>query len=140
MADVEPLRLELLHDDDACAYGSIGPVLILAWRHSILGPYLEKFALATSAQAAKYPTGFVALTFAPSKVRPPDAAAREQIAALARQSPPHFRRSVSVLAGDGFVVSVMRSVMAGLAIVVPKKAVDHLVKDTATALAKIETL
>ena len=124
------LAVDVAHRSALAAWGAAGPVALVLWREiSIEG--LRGFAAFVDGMSKSQPGGFVVLSLTGIRLKPPSAEVRQEIVAMTHASNmnPGFRGASTVLLGEGFVASIARAAIAGMALMGGKVVPDHVAKN-----------
>jgi hypothetical protein len=108
---------ELVSKSAAHALVSQGPVIAVVWRGEIAVPVIRSALLSLRGVGARYPGNVIAAFLVEPRVPIPSDDARKALAELFREGK-EVRCGFIVAEGSGFQQSLVRSVVAGLTLVV----------------------
>jgi len=76
------MELHVEHNDADAAWGTFGPVCVVLWKSGIRADLLERFAAFSNAYGARFPKGWVVLSYPTPRMELPTAELRKRIYAI----------------------------------------------------------
>jgi hypothetical protein len=122
------LQLHVENNDADAAWGHFGPVVVVMWKRAITADGLDRFVVFSNAHGAKFSSGWVVLSYPTPKMQLPSPELRKRITDLTSNPGAHYKGTTTVVDADGFSASVMRSVLAGFALMGGKGAPKHVAR------------
>jgi hypothetical protein len=134
------MELHVEHNDPDAAWGHIGPVVIVLWKRAITADALDRFVIYSNAHGARFPSGWAVLSYPNPKMQLPPPELRKRIADLTSNPGANYAGTTTVVDAEGFQASVMRSVLAGFALMGGKGAPKHVARTSDEGVDYLATL
>jgi hypothetical protein len=134
------VKLHIEHNDATAAWGHVGPVVIVLWKTGIRAEALERFVVFSNAYGVRFPSGWCVLSYPNPKMELPTAELRKRITELTSNPGANYKGTTTVVDAEGFQASVMRSVLAGFALMGGKGAPKHVARTSDDGVDHLATL
>lgn len=134
------MQLHLEHNDADAAWAHVGPIVAVLWKRGITADALDRFVQFSNAYGARFPTGWAVLSYPTPKMQLPPPELRKRITELTSNPGANYKGTTTVVDADGFQASVMRSVLAGFALMGGKGAPKHVARTSDEGVDYLATL